>query len=257
MHIINATVLTNAPDRWTPRPRLTIHTLWTTTRVWTPSTRRVGSSGNPYVPIPSYPFARMLIPHQLNYHLYTQPRPEALQSKYFVSDDIREELQQRAETIVTGPPAGLNLPDELQGYHSLVPLEPVVGERRKFGNWYSSTYKAVNTADGFTYVLKRVESASHTPFGSLMIELTLALTFLEYRLNSQSAFGSVEAWSRIKHPNLVGIKEAFTTRAFNDDCELHSHLSPFAHAATLLRTLFASPSACGRVRLLPERADVV
>ena len=42
-------------------------------------------------------------------------------------------------------------------------------------------------------------------------------------MNSQSAFGNIEAWSRIKHPNLVGIKEAFTTRAFNDDCEFRAH----------------------------------
>ncbi|KAJ3552928.1 hypothetical protein NM688_g3893 [Phlebia brevispora] len=135
--------------------------------------------------------------HQpLNYHLYTLPRPEALQHKYFVSDDVREELQRRSEAINTGPPPGLNLPEELQGYHSLVPLEPIGGERRKFGNWYSTVYKAVNSSDGFTYALRRIEN---------------------FRLNSQSAFSSIETWSQIKHPNLISVKEAFTTRAFNDN----------------------------------------
>jgi PAB-dependent poly(A)-specific ribonuclease subunit 3 len=95
---------------------------------------------------------------QLNYHLYTQPRPESLQHRYFISDNIREELQKRSEAVYTGPPAGLNLPEETQGYHSLMPLESTAGERRKFGNWYSTVYKAVNTADGLPYVLRRIES---------------------------------------------------------------------------------------------------
>lgn len=101
---------------------------------------------------------------QLNYHLYTQPRPEALQHKYFVSDEIREELQKRSEEIHTGPLPGLNLPEELQGYHTLTPLEPTSGERRKFGNWFSTMYKAVNATDGFTYALRRIESASFAPY---------------------------------------------------------------------------------------------
>ena len=95
---------------------------------------------------------------QLNYHLYTQPRPESLQHRYFVSDDIREELQKRSEAVYAAPLPGLNLPDELQGYHSLLPLEAIVGERRKFGNWYSTVYKAVNSTDGLPYVLRRIES---------------------------------------------------------------------------------------------------
>lgn len=95
---------------------------------------------------------------QLNYHLYTQPRPETLQHRYFISDEVREELQKRSEAVYTGPPPGLNLPEETQGYHSLVPLESMTGERRKFGNWYSTVYKAVNSADGLAYILRRIES---------------------------------------------------------------------------------------------------
>ncbi|KAI0077690.1 hypothetical protein K474DRAFT_1063340 [Panus rudis PR-1116 ss-1] len=132
----------------------------------------------------------------LNYHLYTQPRPEHLQHRYFVSDDIREELTRRSETIHTGPAPGLGLPEELQGYHSLVPLEPVAGDRRKFGNWYSVVYRAINSKDGLTHVLRRIEN---------------------YRLSHEAAFSYIEAWSRIRHPNVVAVKEAFTTRAFGDN----------------------------------------
>lgn len=98
---------------------------------------------------------------QLNFHLYTSPRPEALSHRYFISDEIREELQRRSETVRAAPPNGLGLPEELQGYHSLVPLEPIGAERRKFGNWYSTLYRATNSSDGVTYVLRRVESTSY------------------------------------------------------------------------------------------------
>ncbi|OBZ74430.1 PAB-dependent poly(A)-specific ribonuclease subunit PAN3 [Grifola frondosa] len=132
----------------------------------------------------------------LDYHLYTHPRPDSLQHKYFISDSIREELQKRSETIHSGPIPGLSLPEELQGYHSLVPLEPVAGERRKFGNWYSTVYRAVNSTDGVTYALRRIEN---------------------FRLMQQTAFAGIETWSRIRHPNIISVREAFTTRAFNDN----------------------------------------
>lgn len=145
---------------------------------------------------PFYPTQSAFTRQPLDYHLYTHPRPEALQQRYFVSDSVREELQRRSEAVYASPPPGLNLPEETQGYHSLVPLELTVGERRKFGNWYSIVYKAVNSQDGITYALRRIEN---------------------YRLNSQAAFSNIETWSRVKHPNVISVKEAFTTRAFNDN----------------------------------------
>ncbi|RDX44097.1 hypothetical protein OH76DRAFT_1458144 [Lentinus brumalis] len=144
---------------------------------------------------PYYPTPMTYTRQPLNYHLYTLPRPEALAHKFFISDDIREELQKRSETVHTTAPAGLGLPEELQGYHTLVPLEPLGGERRKFGNWYSMVYRATSSNDGSTYVLRRIEN---------------------FRLMQQSAFSNIEAWSRLRHPNVISVHEAFTTRAFND-----------------------------------------
>jgi PAB-dependent poly(A)-specific ribonuclease subunit 3 len=63
----------------------------------------------------------------------------------------------RSETIHTAPAPGLGLPDELQGYHTLVPLEATAGDRRKLGSWYSAVYRAVNSTDGVAYALRRVE----------------------------------------------------------------------------------------------------
>lgn len=68
---------------------------------------------------------------------------------------------------------GLNLPEDLQGYHSLVPLEPTNGqERRKMANnWYTSVYRAINSTDGATYCLRRVESTCEN--GSIDLLLTV------------------------------------------------------------------------------------
>lgn len=40
----------------------------------------------------------------------------------------------------------------------------------------------------------------------------------DFRLMHQAAFGAVEQWSRLRHPNIVHLHEAFTTRAFGDNC---------------------------------------
>jgi PAB-dependent poly(A)-specific ribonuclease subunit 3 len=80
-----------------------------------------------------------------------------------MSDNLREDLQKRSE-VMRSIPTGMNvgLPDDLQGYHSLVALEftPHNQERRRFGNWFSTVYKAVSEKDGVTYVLRRIEGQS-------------------------------------------------------------------------------------------------
>ncbi|KAJ7226345.1 hypothetical protein C8J57DRAFT_1093370 [Mycena rebaudengoi] len=85
----------------------------------------------------------------------------------------------------------------MQGYHTLMPLETIGGptERRKFGNWNSTVYRAINSVDGGTYALRRIEN---------------------YRLTQQAAFGAIETWANIRHPGVVAIHEAFTTHAFGD-----------------------------------------
>jgi PAB-dependent poly(A)-specific ribonuclease subunit 3 len=100
----------------------------------------------------------ILITWQLDYHLYTVPLPDAFSHNYFMSDTGREELQRRTETLRSIPPGlAIGLPEDLQGYHSLVALESPSPERRRFGNWLSTVYKANNSKDGATYVLRRIE----------------------------------------------------------------------------------------------------
>ncbi|KAJ8516305.1 hypothetical protein ONZ45_g6391 [Pleurotus djamor] len=175
---------------------------------------------NPAPVMPSY------VIQPLDYHLYTHPIPPNFVPSstdiHFVpaSTTLRETLQARSEaTRATGPP-GLQLPEELQGYHTLVPLESITpsNDRRKFGNWFSSLYKAVNVTDGGTYALRRIEN---------------------YRMTQQAAFAPIEAWSRLRHPNVVSVREAFTTRAFNDNSLVIAY-SYHANARTLFDVHLAS-----------------
>ncbi|KAG8838996.1 PAB-dependent poly(A)-specific ribonuclease subunit 3 [Serendipita sp. 400] len=119
------------------------------------------------------------------------------QHGFFVSNDINYELQQRMHDI-WAPPVHVSspVPEEIHNYHSIVPLEALTLDRRKyFGHWYSSCYRATNTRSGQVYTLRRLEN---------------------FRLTHESALASIEPWRQFYHPNIVSIREAFTTRAFND-----------------------------------------
>lgn len=84
--------------------------------------------------------------------------PDTFIPSHFMSDSVREDLQKRSEVAHSIPFPPYNIPEELQGYHSVVPLEPTTSERRKFFSWFSTVYRATNANDGLAYVLRRVES---------------------------------------------------------------------------------------------------
>ena len=149
-----------------------------------------------------------------------------------MSESLRVELTQRSEAIRAAPaPSISNIPDELQGYHTLVLLDqpppssgPAAKDRRpNFGAWHSSVYKATSSADGLAYVLRRIESMFPVLFN--FHSFVKADSRTDFRLPHESAFGAIEHWSRIRHPNIVSVREAFTTRAFNDNC---AQVSPSA-----------------------------
>ena len=111
------------------------------------------------------------------------------------------------------------LPDSLHVYHDLVALEPGAGAlphalvnvrfpakhgltgaagdpSRVFG-YRTHTYKATCALDGKCYVLRRVEN---------------------FPLQLPMAISAAERWRKIRHPSIVAVREAFTTRAFGDPC---------------------------------------
>lgn len=67
--------------------------------------------------------------------------------------------------------------------------------RKWFLGFPSIVYKATNRENGSAVALRRIEG---------------------FRLQQELAFSVVETWGKIKHPNIVHLREAFTTRAFGD-----------------------------------------
>lgn len=140
----------------------------------------------------------------LQHHLYSAPLPHVsnlaphqrtIQS-FFIPDNLREQLTQRNEAqLMTTPARDLGLPSELHVYHSLYPLDTHEEKSSSFYGHPSSVYKATCNVDGRTYALVRIEG---------------------FRLVNELAMQVVEAWRRIRHCNIVSIREAFTTRAFGD-----------------------------------------
>jgi PAB-dependent poly(A)-specific ribonuclease subunit 3 len=43
---------------------------------------------------------------------------------------------------------------------------------------------------------------------------------LGYRLVNTKCMTAIEQWKKIQHPNLVHLREVFTTKAFGDNCKL-------------------------------------
>jgi PAB-dependent poly(A)-specific ribonuclease subunit 3 len=123
---------------------------------------------------------------------------------------LREDLQKRAEALVPS-----NEGTDIPGYFSLLPLDtptqpagaketPQNGIQQSgvgiFGvrNW---VYKAFSEKDGRPYVLRRLEGC---------------------RLNSRNEgamIAFIERWRKLRHPSLVSVVEAFSTKAFGDSCE--------------------------------------
>ncbi|KAK4976564.1 PAB-dependent poly(A)-specific ribonuclease subunit 3 [Elasticomyces elasticus] len=138
----------------------------------------------------------------LNYHLYAPigPHRENLLAyqrtahDLFIPDNLREELQRKSEATLQVLPNS-TLP-QVDHFHTLVPLDTSHQKNASFFGYPSWVYKAVNTKEGNTYTLRRLEG---------------------FRLNDQKAMQRVrQEWKRVSNGNIVAVHDSFTTRAFGD-----------------------------------------
>ncbi|GJN93868.1 hypothetical protein Rhopal_006927-T1 [Rhodotorula paludigena] len=177
----------------------------------------------------------------LQYHLYhplpsTNPRhlSSTLPSRngshspttsFFLPPALHISLTQKSEASQATSAVDMKLPDEVGGYTALLPLDRPPSEGGSGGglgwNGYRGwVYKAWKESEGRCYMLRRIEG---------------------FRLQHEAAISAVEKWTRVRHPGLVGVREAFTTRSFGDHSivfvyDFHpcsqtlyeAHLSPLA-----------------------------
>lgn len=149
-------------------------------------------------------------PHSiLQYHLYAPDPPPHLQlplkpnertpEMLFIPNDIREELVKRnLEALQNFPPGGA-LPDVVQDYYGLIPLDfhKKSAERNRYKDHQNSLYKVFSNTDGKIYVLRRIH-AIMDPIEPPQI----AKTF--------------KKWNALQSTNVVHLHDCFLTTAFGD-----------------------------------------
>lgn len=114
---------------------------------------------------------------------------------FFIPDDLREDLQRKAEaTLQTFPNS--TLPQNVDNhFHSLVALDSVNSRTSATFGYPSWIYKATSSIDGNTYALRRIEG---------------------FRLTSDQAINTKTTWKKVNNGNVVRVHDAFTTQAFGD-----------------------------------------
>lgn len=134
-----------------------------------------------YAPIGPYP--SNLLPYQKTAH------------DLFIPNDLREEIHKKnAAALQTLPNS--QLPAHIENYHSLVPLDTSHHKGSSvFGGYNSWVYKAQSSQNGQFYVIRRIEG---------------------FRLTSEPAIRTVQAWKHIANASVVKITDAFTNRNFGD-----------------------------------------
>ncbi|KAK9464377.1 hypothetical protein V1512DRAFT_282109 [Lipomyces arxii] len=139
----------------------------------------------------------------LNYHLYAEMPPHKVHllpyqktvQGFFLSDNLREELQRKEEASLQVLPNSA-LPEALDVYYTLVPLDTNAERSSRTFGYSTWVYKAFSKTDGIAYALRRLEG---------------------FRLRDEKSIASVQQWRQLSNANVVTLFEAFTTRAFGDN----------------------------------------
>ncbi|XP_017887760.1 PAN2-PAN3 deadenylation complex subunit PAN3 [Ceratina calcarata] len=124
------------------------------------------------------------------------PPPQATPS-FFVSESLRMDILQKNALTLAQPDVVRfpDLPNEVDNYHELCPLEPIHKPASSMLGYQTSTYKATSIKTGTRYCLRRIH---------------------DFRLANTKCMVLVDMWKRLSHTNLVQLREVFTTKAFGD-----------------------------------------
>ncbi|XP_071540407.1 PAN2-PAN3 deadenylation complex subunit pan3 isoform X2 [Panulirus ornatus] len=143
---------------------------------------------------------------------------------FFMGDDLRHEILERhalalAHVDIEQYP---DLPQEIDMYHELVPLEPQHGANKSsiFG-YATSVYKGTNIKTGLHYCLYRIHG---------------------FRLSNVKVTQLVDLWKKLQHSSVTQLREVFTTKAFNDNSIVFVY-DYHAGAETLATRHFSSANA--------------
>lgn len=130
------------------------------------------------------------------YNVYTGKQ----EPSFFMSEDIRNDILNRnvLSLLQPDPQQYPDLPQEVDSYHELFPLEPISHNNlhKAHMGYQASMYKATHIKSGTHYCLRRIHG---------------------FRLSNTKCMAFVELWKKLNHSNIVQLKEVFTTKAFGDN----------------------------------------
>lgn len=168
--------------------------------------------GNPYSAPPSS--SDLFFQHQpaaraypLQYHLYAPAPPPRLtiplppsetnSQQLFILNELRETLTKKNEATLQLFPRTSHLPEHVNNYHSLYPLDlSTTGLKSKLFGVPLTHFKVFSNNDGNPYTLTKVEN------------------FSVIRIQNELPFKSIKKWKSITSANVVKLQESFTSMAF-------------------------------------------
>lgn len=109
------------------------------------------------------------------------PPPQSI-SSYFVNDSLRLDILQKNALILAQPDLVRfpDLPNEVDNYHELCPLEPIHKAASTVLGYQTSTYKATSIKNGTRYCLRRIHGTR--------IFLHLHLVFFQHFQREKNPF---------------------------------------------------------------------
>ncbi|KAJ8938453.1 hypothetical protein NQ314_011490 [Rhamnusium bicolor] len=130
------------------------------------------------------------------YNVYTGKQ----EPSFFLSEDLRNDILNRnvLTLLQPDPQQYPDLPQEVDSYHELFPLEPLSNNtlHKAHMGYQASMYKATHIKTGTHFCLRRIHG---------------------FRLSNTKCMAFVELWKKLSHSNIVQLKEVFTTKAFGDN----------------------------------------
>lgn len=144
----------------------------------------------------------------LQYHLYAPDPPPQLENALkknertarmlFIPNDLREELVKRNLASLQLFPSGGSIPNIVQDYFGLVPLDfhQKSNSKDRYHGHANSLYKVFSNVDGKLYLLRRIHDIK------INDPTTIVKTF--------------QKWSQLDSSSIVALKDLFLTTAFGD-----------------------------------------
>nr|XP_027198689.1 PAN2-PAN3 deadenylation complex subunit Pan3-like [Dermatophagoides pteronyssinus] len=158
-----------------------------------------------------------------------QQQPQQIQidnsnSTFFIADSIRDELTRRMAKIqeMSSETINIEIPSKVDVFIDLIQIDQISGASSfTFNGMISTVYRATNSETGQLFCLRRFHS------------------FQPNTANTKLLMGTIESWKRIQHPNIIPLRQVFTTKSFGDSSVIFVY-DYYPLAETIMSSYFSN-----------------